>query len=336
MNCETKTLPRRKLLEAGGLLALAGAAPSSASAATAMKFRPLGRTGLKVSEIGLGAHYHYGGPGDKNKDYKSLEARRAVVERALERGINFFDNCVQPERETLGALLPPRRSSIYLMTDVNALRGKNKATGAELRQEFLDNIATLRTEYVDLYRFNNNNTPDAVTFELTELAYRVFEELKKQGRARHFAVSGHDPAQMLKCIERYNFIEAFYMPFNYVTQGAAAELLPAARRRGVGVIVIKPFMMGTMFSLPDDDPALKALRERREPLAVANLRFILANEAVSTVIPGMRRPEEVDLNLRALEKEGITQSERRALDCVAEYARAVERPGYEWLTRKWC
>ncbi len=91
-----------------------------------------------------------------------------------------------------------------------------------------------------------------------------------------------------------------------------------------------------MFSLPDDDPALKALRERREPLAVANLRFILANEAVSTVIPGMRRPEEVDLNLRALEKEGITQSERRALDCVAEYARAVERPGYEWLTRKWC
>lgn len=291
---------------------------------------------MMVSEIGLGAHYHYGGPGTRDKDYKSLEARREVVTRALEAGINFYDNCIQPERETLGALLPPHRRNLYLMTDVNALRGKDKATAADLRQEFAENIRTLRTDYVDLYRFNNNNTPDEVTFELTELAHSVFEDLRKEGRARHFAVSGHDPAQMLKCLRRYGFIEAFYMPFNYVTQGAQTELLPEAKRRGVGVIVIKPFMMGTMFALPEDDPALDGLRKQRASLGVANLRFILASDAVSTVIPGIRRSAELDLNLEALKRAGVTQSELHALDRVAARARAAHRPGYEWLTAKWC
>ena len=336
----TREWGRRELLQTGGLLALGRGGVAAAETGIpnqkpSMKYRPLGRTGMTVSEIGLGAHYHYGGPGTKGRDYKSVEARREVVARALEAGINFYDNCIQPERETLGAVLPPHRERFYLMTDVNALRGKNKATAADLGQEFRENIKVLRTEYVDLFRFNNNNTPDEVTFELTELAYRVFQDFKKEGRARHFAVSGHDPDQMLKCINRYDFIEAFYMPFNYVTQGATKDLLPAAKRKGVGVIVIKPFMMGTMFALPEDDPALKGLREQRESLAVANLRFILSNDAVSTVIPGMRRAEEIDVNLKALQRRGVTQAELRALDRVAACVREHPRPGYEWLTQKW-
>ncbi len=300
-----------------------------------MKYRPLGRTGMMVSEIGLGAHYHYGPAGSAPK-YKTLEARREVVSQALAAGLNFYDNCIQPERETLGALLPPDRGRIYLMTDVNALRGKAKATAQDFRREFFDNIRTLRTDYVDLYRFNNNNTPDEVTFELTALAFQVFQELKREGRARHFAVSGHDPAQMLKCIERLDFIEAFYMPLNYVTQGALKELAPAAARKGVGVIVIKPFMMGTLFSLPSGDPALAGLASQREALAVANLRFILSQEGVSTVIPGMRTAAEVRQNLEALQRRGITRTEARALDRLAARARARVDPGHAWLTRKWC
>lgn len=186
---------RRQLLRTGCLLATGSraAAREIRNWVPTMKYRPLGRTGMVLSEVALGAHYD--GPGWQQKQSKTPDRRRQIVNKAIELGINFFDVCTEEERRSLGQALRPYRDRVYMMTDLNALRGRRTATAEDFRQEFVSNLKTLQTEWVDLLRFNNNNAEDPVTFAQTELAYRVFEEFRAQGKARHFAVSGHDPDQ---------------------------------------------------------------------------------------------------------------------------------------------
>ncbi len=339
-HCATRRLwDRRDVLRAGCGVAAARALPAAPAGeirnrAPSMKYRPLGRTGLMLSEIGLGAHYH--APGWEKKGAKLPGRRKEIVAKALELGVNFFDNCIDEERETLGAALEPYRGRVFTMADVNALVGRRQGTAEDFRAEFLHNLQVLRMDSVDLYRFNNNNQKDEITFKLTEEAYRAFERLRGEGKTRHFAVSGHDPVQMLKCIQRYGFIEAFYLPFNYVTQGAAAELFPAAKQKGVGVIVIKPFMFGAFFKLPAGDPTLAGMvRRRNESLAQANLRFILANDAVTTVIPGMQTVEEVTANVGALEKGAPERADLELLESAREHACSSLPRGYRWLVDRW-
>ncbi len=338
-NQQARLWDRRDVLRAGCALAAAQALGAAAEGeirnrVSTMKYRPLGRTGLMLSEIGLGAHYH--APGWEQKGAKLPGRRKQVVAKALELGINFFDNCIDEERETLGESLEPYQSRVFTMADVNALVGRRQGTAQDFRAEFLRNLKVLCMDSVELYRFNNNNQKDDITFKLTEEAYRAFERLRGEGKARHFAVSGHDPAQMLSCIQRYSFIEAFYLPFNYVTQGAAAELFPAAKQKGVGVIVIKPFMFGAFFKLPADDPTLAGMAHRRnESLAQANLRFVLANDAVTTVIPGMQTVEEVTANVRALDRDAPERADLELLESAREHACSNLPPGYRWLVDRW-
>ena len=141
---------------------------------------------------------------------------------------------------------------------------------------------------------------------------------------------------MLRCIRRFDFIEAFYLPFNFATQAAAIALLPAAKQKGVGVMVIKPFMKGSLFTLPRFAPEVAGLKRKQdESLALANLRFILSNEAVTSVIPGTETVEELTINARGVEGQAGTGAERRSLERAAEYAANHPLPGYEWLAEKW-
>lgn len=226
--------------------ALGGAACDWAKAAEAageIPMRTLGRTGLRVSIIGLGG-YHVGLP---EKEEYSI----AIVHRALDLGINFFDNADSYQEghseERMGKALAGRRQKIILMTkaDQRDARGSREALEASLRR--------LRTDYLDLWQFHAlGNMRDLEKIFAPGGALETAERAKKEGKIRLIGMTGHyDPEVLLEAIKRYPF-DTVQMPINVVDahfKSFYKTVVDEAVRRGVGIIAMKPLGRGNIVSL---------------------------------------------------------------------------------------
>ncbi len=322
---------RRVAARAAGLgAAFGGARSGQADDGWKMQYRRLGRTELMVSEVSLGGHYD--GPEHEQKNAKAQATRNAVVDRAIELGINFFDTNYDYERGQLGIALEGKRERVYLASDVNNDKELDReGTRQNVLRQINEHLAMLRTDHVDLFRFMAGSK--LPTDEQFEGAMAAFKQVKAEGKARFFAMSHHEPDGWMSLLQKRDDIDVCYVPFSYITPKAAEKLIPLAKERDVGVICIKPFAKGTLFRIPADDEKLQGLRrDRGESLARANLKWILATEGVSTVIPGMELPEEVADNVRASGSSGLSAGERAALQASAEHAVRALPDEYRWLT----
>lgn len=319
---------------------------------TGMDYRPLGRTGLMVSAIGLGGHYD--GPLHKEKKSKEQWQRKAVFQECIKQGINYFDSNTEYERKSLGLALksmPALREKIFISTDIN----DRKITGAEtydfMMNKIDEQLNNLQLPSVEVLRFTPviKRTPP----ERLEAAIKAFNQMKKQGKVKYFAIGQHDPELFLEWINKYDEIDIIYTPFNYFAPKGAEELFPVAKKKQIGVIVIKPFNKGTIF-----DPKLiemmtmgsgtRSIMERvdnekedRKPedltkgtnltLAQASLRYILSNDNVSMVIPGMETVDEVRENVQMGRREEIGGLDKKMLESYAAYFKSVLPEKYQWL-----
>jgi predicted aldo/keto reductase-like oxidoreductase len=236
-----------KTAAAGGLAAtlgeFGGSLAKAAEVAGEIPLRTLGRTGLRVTMFGLGG-FHVGLP---EKDEESI----ALIHRALDLGINFFDNadCYQEGRaeERMGKALEGRRQNIYLMTKVD----QRDARGS--REQLEKSLRRLRTDYLDIWQFH------AVS-GLQELdivfgpggAMETAEQARKEGKIRFIGLTGHfDPAVHLEAIKRYSF-DTIQMPINVVDphyKSFRNTVLDEAVKRNAGVIAMKSLGFGNILSL---------------------------------------------------------------------------------------
>lgn len=280
-----------------------------------MKYRVLGRTGVKLSEISLGGHYN--GPDWKKKGSGNQSRRNAIVKEAYKSGINFLDLNYDYEREQFGVALKAAgisRDKIYISTDVNSSWETAKETKENVIKQFNEQLKMLKIDYADQFRFTTIANP----YNNAQLdgSIEAFEILKKQGKVRFLAYSNHYPENLLRAMDEYKEFDAIYVPYNYTIQGAAKEVFPKAKEKNIGVIVIKPFSKGIFFRIKEIDTLHinEDLRKRMKAsgknpkdviskdcksLAAANLRFILQNKNVTTIVPGMESIEEVQENVSA-------------------------------------
>jgi len=205
-----------------------------------MPARVLGRTGLKVSAIGLGG-YHAGLP-EKEVDSFSL------VHRALDLGINFFDNadCYQEGRaeERMGKALEGRRKKIVLMTKVDA----RDAAGARTTLE--TSLRRLSTDYLDIWQFHGVSTIDEVNQILGPAgAMETAEKAKREGKIRFIGLTGHsNPQALLEALKRHPF-DTVQMPINVVDphfKSFRNTVLEEAVKRNVGIIAMKTLAFGRL------------------------------------------------------------------------------------------
>jgi aryl-alcohol dehydrogenase-like predicted oxidoreductase len=244
--------------------------------------RSLGRTGAKVSALGVGGH-HLG-------DLKTVEEAIRLVHEAVEAGITFFDNCWEywngRAEDWLGRGLQGRRDKVFLMTKV-CTHGR----GADLALQMLDeSLRRLQTDHLDLWQVHGvcfDNDP--------ELAYRkggVLEALdraKKQGKVRFVGFTGHKrPEIHLDMIRRGYPFDTVQMPLNCLDASFRSferQVLPEANKRGIGVLGMKP-MGGTA-------GAVKGGLVKAEEM----LRYAMSLP-VATTISGMDSPDVLRQNLR--------------------------------------
>ena len=150
-----KQLARREFLAAPGAGAALGTRGAEPPEGDAIPRRPLGRTGVKVSALGVGGH-HLG-------DFKTVEEAIKFVHEAIDAGVDFFDNCWEywdgRSEGWLGRPLRGRRDKVFLMTKV-CTHGR----GAELAMKMLDeSLRRLQTDHLDLWQVHGvgfDNDPE--------------------------------------------------------------------------------------------------------------------------------------------------------------------------------
>jgi aryl-alcohol dehydrogenase-like predicted oxidoreductase len=266
--------------------------------AGAIPQRPLGRTGAKMSALGLGGH-HLG-------DLKTVEEAIRLVHEAIDAGITFFDNCWEywngRAEDWLGRGLKGRRDKVFLMTKV-CTHGR----GAELALKMLDeSLRRLQTDHLDLWQVH------AVCFDNDpELAYarggvlEALDQAKKQGKVRFVGFTGHkDPAIHLDMIRRGYPFDTVQMPLNCLDatfRSFEKQVLPEANKRGIAVLGMKP-MGGTA-------TAVKSGLVKAEEM----LRYAMSLP-VATTIAGMDSLEVLRQNLRVARGfKPMTAAEMQAL-----------------------
>jgi aryl-alcohol dehydrogenase-like predicted oxidoreductase len=296
-----------------------------------MQSRRLGKTGWDVSEIGFGA-WAIGGAWGETDDDESMAALHAAVDA----GVTFFDTADvygdgRSER-LLARLLRERDERLVVATKFGRRVEQDPAlfTYENLRGWLERSRENLGVEAVDLVQLH---CPPPDTFYMPEV-HEACSRLVQEGLARNYGVSVEKVEEALKAIE-YDGVTTIQLIFNMLRQRPAELFFDQARRRDVGVIVRVPlasglltgkfdrnstfasddhraynrqgeeFDRGETFSGVDYEVGLEVVEELRPlvppgaTLAQLALRWILAFDAVSTVIPGAKTPEQARANAAA-------------------------------------
>lgn len=275
-----------------------------------MELRTLGRTGLEVSAISLGTEYLI---------EVSRETVVSVVREATDRGVNYFDVLfAYPHyRDNFGVALEGVRDRVLIAGHLGAAEtdGQYRRTRdiRECQEMFDDLLARLRTDYLDVVFLSNCDEED--DYEqimgpggMLELA----AELQRQGKARFIGFSGHQAPVSVRAVES-GAIDVLMHTVNLAggADTGRQELLRLCASRGVGLIAMKPFAGGSLLG-----PGAATV-----VTPIQCLSYALAQPGVSTVLPGLKNPEELAADLACLDAPA---EERDFSAPIATFHKGVE------------
>lgn len=326
-----------------------------------MNHRMFGKTGRRVSEIGLGTWQLGARWGDPFDEAKALE----ILQAGYERGIDLIDtadiyNNGGSER-AIGNFLARHRDHFFVVTKCGRGLDPHTAEGytPENTERFIDqSLERLGMEQLDLVLLH---CPPSSVYQKDEL-FAGLDKLVQKGKIAHYGVSIEKVSEGLRAIEYP--ISAIEVIFNMFRLKPAEELFPAAQARQIGILARVPlasglltgrytkdtrfgqndhrsynrngeaFDKGETFSGVDYEQELRAVAELKklfgtEDLIPYALRWILMQEAVSAVIPGASRPEQVRANVKAAQLPALSPEQMEGVRAIYDrYIRASVHPNW--------
>ncbi len=313
-----------------------------------MKYRALGRTGWKVSEINFGA-WAIGGTWGPVDDKESLDALRT----AIDMGVNFIDTADvygdgRSER-LVGQICRESKEQIYVATKAGRRLNPHVAEGYNKKNltSFVEHsLKNLGVETIDLLQLH---CPPTEVFYNPEV-FGVLDEFVGQGKLRYYGVSVEKVEEALKAIE-YPNVQTVQIIFNMFRQRPSELFFRQAKKRKVGILArvplasglltgkMKPdtkftaddhrtfnrhgeeFDRGETFSGVDYELGLEVVEQLKEicpenmSLVQFALKWILMFDAVTCAIPGARRPSQAEENFSASDLPAIP---KETMDKVKE------------------
>ncbi len=319
-----------------------------------MRTRILGRTGLRVSEIGLGGLF-WGG--DDLADPQAY----AIVHRALELGLTYIDTAPMygQSEAVLGAVLHGVTAPYVLSTKLGyfpkPFRPKDKAL---LRESLSRSLELLRREAVDILIIHEPDRPalfdwwtdlDRAEGPVTEL----MSELKQEGLIRFTGLGGTTVYELSR-LAATGFFDIVLTTFNYslLWQEARREVIPVAKQLNLGIVLGSPLQQGALSVRYNDqirDGAPWLSRPRREQyralyayldeigisLPEVGMRFVLSDPDVSCTLTGVRSVEQLEENVGYVEKGPLPAEVLTRLQEIADMVpfRPCEEPFFMPFTR---
>ncbi|MBN2137350.1 MAG: aldo/keto reductase [Sedimentisphaerales bacterium] len=311
-----------------------------------MKYRPLGKTGLWISQVCLGGHWKRvnkmapnafeGGDwlGANLKDEGFVKNRYEVVSRCIERGINYIDACTKQEILAYAKALRGRRESMHLgfsWYQEEMRNGKYRKTDKLI--ETLDKgMREAKLDYVDLWRITMHEQSGRHPKAEVDEMIGALEKARKQGKARLVGFSSHDRPHIKWMIETYSdVVQVVVTPYTAKSKVVEDEtgLWGTMKKYGVGWFGIKPFS-GTHLFKGDSSPD-SPTREEDDKLARMAIRYILCNDAITAPIPGLINTQQVDNVAEAAIEGPLAKDEAIELEAAMDRAWANLGTDYQWL-----
>lgn len=279
---------QQRLILLGVLCVLTGAGCAGVSSRQSMQtvtsaeelkvrqYNVLGKTGLKVSDIGFGA---------------ASTTDPALIEYALDLGINYFDTAESyagGQSETaIGVVAAKRRDEMIICTKLDM---NGDTTKEDVLTRLDASLERLQTDYVDILMIHGGNR-EAVD---NAAIYEAFDALKKQGKIHFTGVSSHGPniaAEMRRVIESGK-LDVILCSFDPVGDTDIPPMLEEARKKGFGLVAMKVFPSARSADLPD-------FSSGEYPFHLAALRWALKESGMHTVISSLNMFDQVDEYLLA-------------------------------------
>ena len=240
-----------------------------------MKYKVLGKTGLKISQMG------FGGIPIQRID---AAGTRKLMEQMVEAGINYIDTArgYTVSEAFLGEALVGIRDKFVLATKSMARTREAMAADIDI------SLNNLKTDYIDLYQIHNPTVAQLQQVVAEDGALEALMDAKAAGKIGHLGLTAHS-LEVFEMALSMDWVETIMFPYNIVeTQGE--KLIAKCAEKNVGFICMKPLAGGAI-----EDATLA-------------MRFCCSNENVSVVIPGMAEPKELDQNLAAVNDESPLSS----------------------------
>ena len=315
-----------------------------------MNYRKLGKTGFEISEISLGT-WQVGGKWGDDFNHKTADE---ILNTAVDSGINFIDTADVygngESEKAVGRFVKSRSEKIYVATKCGRQLNPhtNEAYQPAVLRKFVENsLKNMGLETLDLIQLH---CPPTEVYYRPEI-FELFDRLKEEGKILNLGISVEKVEEALKGIE-YDNVTSVQIIFNVFRQRPAELFFEQAQKKNVGVIVRVPlasglltgkfssnstftegdhrnfnrngeqFDKGETFSGIDYATGLAAVEELKAlfpentNLAPMALRWILQHEAVSTIIPGASKPEQVSANVDALNFPNLAEEELTKVNAI--------------------
>ena len=338
-NAKTDSTRRQFLKRAGfGVIAggMAGPLLEDAQSTTIdrkVKYRVLGKTDLKVSEIGIGGHsWAYKQVPDGKGGFRrpTVEEAMRMISDAIDKGVNFFDSCTPlVESSTPGEALKRLglRDKILVSIRVSHKMKGIKADKQEIYKWTEDRLRLWQTDYVDFCLLCNteNDTPQSGYWDMS-YSIEALDKLKQQGKIRFTGFGCHfTPELFLEAFDKFgDYFDTCSIPYN-VRHRAAEKVLPAAKEKKMGIITIKPFARGAL--LKDRD-----LKGIDADLPRDMIAFVLENKLVDICTCGVHTLEQTKENLSASWTKLSPKARERLKDVAGT---SIANQEYAWLEHDW-
>ena len=282
-----------------------------------MQYRTLGRTGLRVSEVGCGGAPlgipNYNEPWDPWAK-ETTQSVIAALHRALDLGYTYFDTAPSygdgRSEELMGQALRGRRAEVTLATKTEW----HEKTREWVLRRAEESLRRLETDYVDVLQFHGGDyTPEDYRWIMEGGPMEAYQQLQREGKVRYLGITAEEPATLRPFLTTGLF-DVIQIRYNVLYQAAWHNILPLAHQLDLGVVVMRPLTSGIFGKLLR--AARSDIEEYLNPSALA-LTYVLSDSRISTAIVGMRRTSEVEQN------NALSDATDRRLDLAWLHERQV-------------
>ena len=285
-----------------------------------MEYCKLGKSDLNISRIGVGCMSLKGNHQENKK----------IIDEAIAFGINYFDTADLYDKgmneTSVGEALKAKRDKVIIATKVgNQIRSDGSGWDWNPRKDYIisaieNSLKRLETNYIDLYQLHGGTLEDPI-----DEAIEAFEQLKEQGKIRHYGISSIRPAVIREYVKR-SAIVSVMMQYSLLDRRPEESALPLLLQHNIGVLArgcvaggllagkpAKAYLQYTEQQVATATNAIEQMAAKDKSNVQTAIQFVLNNKAITSAVVGVRTMEQLKEAVKTVDIPDLSEAQLSTL-----------------------